>query len=290
MKNSNYVTQVFKKSLVALTILSSANVFAQSEAPAATSTASATTLNPTPVNKIGLTFANQTSNNFSDAKTKGGASTENVISLSYRAQDDLKLAATLVGDYTVVGRGEEQTQKKPTYRDLSLSASTTHGSFLGTEKTPVKYVFNLPTSELSQKEKRAFSIGAEVTLSYPVNSDLTASVLLVPGWILKNGASDEMKNQLNAELRIAHSSKFSSYGFLDHKIKAKTETTVPLIREVASLGVGVSYSPNQIVDLDFSVSRDRELFTAGASKNKTTKFAFLDANEISYAAAAVLKF
>ncbi len=290
MKKSQLVSQVFKKSFALLTTFSSVVVFAQTAEPTATSTTTtATVATPAPANKFGLTLVNATANNFDAARTKGGADTENSITLSYKAMENLKLGATLVNEYSFVGRGEDQNAQKANYRDLCLSATTTHGGVLGTKETPVKYKFNLPTSQASKDAKQAFSLGAEVTLGYELASNLSANVLLVPGWYLKNGAADELKNQTNAELRYAHTSKLSTYGFLDHKIKAITEANLPKLTEIGAVGMGVSFSPNKIIDLDLSVARERHI-AASTGKNKSKEFTFLDAKEISYTAGAVLKF
>jgi hypothetical protein len=287
MKRSQSVTQVLKSALALVTTFSSAFVLAQT-APVGESATSVTTAKPA-TNKFGLVLGTSASQDFFSTRKVGGTGTENVISVSYKPVDDYKFAVTLVNNYTLVGSDAVQSQQKASYRDLSLSMSTTHVGVLGTESTPVKYKFNLPTSEASQTSKQAFSLGAEISLGYELTSNLAANILLVPGWNLKNGASDEVKNQTNAELRYAHTSKLSTYGFLDHKIKGKTEAGMPLMDEIAAVGIGASYSPNKVVDLGLSVSRDRNIFQS-AAKNKSVEFAFLDEKEISYTAEAVLKF
>lgn len=289
MKSSQVKTLVFKKTVALLATFSSVVVLAQTAPPTATSTTTAPAATPAVANKFGLTLVNETSNNFDAARTKGGADTVNGITFSYKQNDDLKLGATMVSEYSFVGRGADQAAQKANYRDLSLSATTTHGGILGTEKTPVKYKFNLPTSQASKDSKQAFSVGAEISLGYELTSNLSANVLLVPGWNLKNGASDEIKNQTNAELRYTHTSKLSSYGYVDHKIKTKTEASLPKLTEIGAVGMGVSFSPNKVVDLDLSVSRDRHIF-ASAANNKTNDFSFADPKEISLTAVAALKF
>lgn len=280
-------------------VLGSVSAWSQSTTSSTEGAVATSTTTAKAGSKIGLILAGESSNSIDAARTVGGTNTVSVVTLTYKVQDDLKLAATMVGEYAFAGRTSANAAPvEPTgatapqgmiYRDFSLSASTTYGSFLGTEKTPVKYILNLPTSEHSRTTKQAFSVGAEIALSYDVTGKISSAVKLVPAWALKNGAADEIKNEVYGELRYAHTSAFSSYGFVDHALKVKTETALPKMKELAAVGVGLSYSPNKIMDLDLAVSRNRALFES-AKNNSSIDFAFWDAKEISYTAAAVLKF
>jgi hypothetical protein len=289
MRSAHFVSQVLKRSLVILTTFSGVLVLAQSAPPTAASTTSTATVVPAATKKFALTLANETTNSIDTAVKKGGAVTVNVISATYQAQENIKVGATLVSDFTFVGRGEDQSKQENTFRDLSLSAATTHAGILGAATTPVKYYFNLPTSDKSKADKQAFLVAADISLGYELTSNLAASVLVRPGWYSINGKSDMLRNYTAAELRYAHTSKFSSYGVLDHRVRIKTETSLPKELEEAHLGVGVGYSPNQVIDLDFNVSRDRALLNSGGI-NPSREFAFFDAKEISYTAGATLKF
>lgn len=289
MKSSQWGNGLLSKSVLIATILGSVAGYAQTTAPAGTSTTSTAAATESVLNKMTLTLANETSNSLDAARTRGGADTVNVMSLSYKAQENLKLAATLTQKYTFVGNGEDQALQRPEYFDLGLSATTTHGGILGTEKTPVKYMFNLPTSQKSRDSKQAFSLGAEVSLGYELTNNISSGVKIIPVWASKNGASDQLRNEIYGELRYAHTSKLSSYGFLDHKIKVKTETDNAKLNEIAAAGLGVSYSPLKVVDLDLAVARERHIF-ASTVHNQSAEFTLLDPKEISYTAAAVVRF
>lgn len=241
------------------------------------------------LNKVGLVLASAVSSSVDDLRTKGGAGTENSVSITYKPLENYTFAATLVNNFKFVGVGEDQSKQRADYRDLSLSLTTKYGGYLGTKETPVKYKFNLPTSPDSQTSHQAFSLGAEITFEYELADKLSSTVVLNPGWNVKNGASDEIKNQITGEVRYSHTEKLSTYGYIDHKIKAKTEASLPLLREIAEVGVGVNYSPNKIVDLGLSVSRERHVF-ASAANNESVNFQFFDPKEIGCGAEIAVKF
>lgn len=286
MKSSQGGYKLLASALALQASFLGSSVFAQSSTAAGTSTTSATA----PANKLSLTMANQTNNSVFDTRTKGGASTLNVVSVGYRVTDDWKLAATARQDYKFVGTGEDQSKESAKYRDFLLSGSTTYGSFLGTEKTPVKYIVGLPTSQRSMDAKQAFSLGAEIILEHELVGNLGSAVKFVPVWGLRNGSADMLTAQTYGELRYTFTSKLSSYSYLEHLIQAQNDDSPSVKKlEQAEVGLGVSYSPNKVVDLDLAMARTRHLLNSAAN-NPSEKFVFLDEKELSFVAGATLKF
>ncbi|MEY4616643.1 MAG: hypothetical protein RJB66_1603 [Pseudomonadota bacterium] len=288
MKRSQGGSRLLLNAVTMVISLGGISARAQSAATATSTTPAASAL-PSKANKISLTLANETANSVQALRTSGGAETVNVMSLAYKHDDKLKLAATLTQRYVFVGNGGEQSTQKPEFFDLSLSAATTYDGILGTEKTPVKYMFNLPTSQRSIESKQAFGLGAEVVLNYDLSEKVSSGVKLVPVWNAKNGISDVIRNQIYTELRYSHTNALSSYGFLDHKVRLATEAYLPKLGEVAALGLGMSYSPLKTLDLDVSVARERHLHNS-AKNNQNIEFSFLDDKEIMLTAGAALRF
>jgi len=277
--------------VIALTLMTQTVSMAQSSStstPAAgTSTTTVEAIKPA-VNKFSFTFANATFNNFFDAKTKGGASTINVLSLAYKYSDDWKYAFTMTNDYVVPSR-EDVKNDNAVYRDAYLSASTSHGSFLGTEKTPVKYKIGLPTTQASKDVKQVFVAAADISLNYDLAPKLSAGALLRPIYYVRNGA-DQLRHILESEIRYSYTPKVSNYVGFVHDVRGSTNKSLDKTLEVASLLVGVAYNPTKDIALQFSLERDRFLYESEAQKNKTEEFSFLDEKEISYLAEASITF
>lgn len=277
-------------SMIALSVLTHAAAMAQSSSTstaAGTSTITADAVKPK-VNKFGFTYANATSNSFYDTKTKGGGHAINVFSLSYAYSDAWKYALTMTNDYTIPAIGAKKDDNA-VYRDAGLSASTTYGSFLGTEKTPVKYRLYLPTTKASQDIKQAFIANFEVALSYDLAEKLSATALFDPFIYVRNG-DDQLRHYLETEIRYSYTPTFSNYIGFQHDIRGLAGKSFSETQETVAFLVGVGYSPTKNIDLQFSFERDRVLHESAAVKNESEAFSFLDEKEISYVAEATLKF
>lgn len=259
-----------------------------STSAAGTSTVTADAIKPK-VNKFGFLYANATANSFYDTKTKGGGHAINVFSLSYAYSDAWKYALTMTNDYYIPAAGAEKNDNA-VYRDVGLSAATTYGSFLGTEKTPVKYKLYLPTTKDSQKIKRAFVLNTEMTLSYDLAEKLSATAILSPFMYVQNG-DDQLRNYLETEIRYSYTPAFSNYIGFQHDVRGLAgKSSFNKTLETVALLVGAGYSPTKNIDLQFSVGRDRVLKESAIVKNENETFSFLDEKEISYLAEAVVKF
>jgi len=284
---------MFKLPIFALVVMTQTISMAQSTATstaAGTSTTTAESLKPK-TNKFSFTYANATTNNFFDAKTKGGAATINVLSLGYKYSDNWSYAFTMTNDYTIPSR-EDVKNDNAAYRDAYLSASTTHGSFLGTEKTPVKYKLGLPTTTASKDAKQLFIAAADISLNYDLASKLTAGALLRPYLYIRNGA-DQYRHILESEIRYSYTPKVSNYVGFNHDVRGLAHSNLVKTLEAVSLLVGVGYNPTKDIALQFSVERDRYLYgspTNPDQRNKTEEFKFLDEKEISYLAEASVTF
>lgn len=290
-------SQMLKLPVVAAVIMSQAMAMAQSgstSTAAGTSTTSLEAAKPK-VNKFSFVLANATTNSFDKAKTEGGAGTINIMSLGYKYSSDLSLSLTLTNDYKIPG-SQDKKGEYAVYRDTAISASTTHGSFLGTEKTPVKYSLLLPTSVTSRSAEvnQVFAARADITLGYDLADKLSTTTTLAPVLYVRKGP-DQLRQYILSELRYSYTPAFSNYIYAEYDVRGLTKKSLEKSKEALSLGVGVGYSPNKMIDLALAVSRDRYLSVSNGENpsikaDPKSKFVFLDEREISYTAEAVLKF
>lgn len=289
---------MLKLPVIALSVLTHTAAMAQSsststsKAAAGTSTVTAETIKPK-VNKFGFTYVNYTANSFAKAKTEGGADTLNIMTLTYKYSDDWKLGFAMANDYKIPG-SQDKKGNYAVYRDAGFAASTTYGSLLGTEKTPVKYTVYVPNSQRSKDAKQAFSTSAAITLGYDLTEKISATSILIPMIYVRNGA-DQLRHRYIGTLQYAFTPKFNTNIYVDHDMMALTNKSLDKSYELLSLGVGVGYSPTETIDLGLSVSRDRYLSVsdgenASIQADPNSKFSFLDERELSYTAEATLKF
>lgn len=295
--NKGKISQLMLKlPVIALSVFTHTAAVAQSSSTstaAGTSTTTAEAVKPASANKFGFLFANAMNKSIYATRKVGGADTVNVFSLSYKYSDNWKYALTMTNDYAIPERGAKD-DKYAVYRDAIVSASTTYGSLLGTEKTPVKYSIYLPTTEASKDVKQYLVTRADITLGYDITDKLSATSIFAPMAYVRNGP-DQLRHYLWSEVRYSYTPAFSNYVYLEHDVRGMSDKSVEKTKEVASLGVGVGYSPNKMVDLSLAVSRDRYLSVSNGEnesikKDPNAEFAFLDEREISYTTEVVVKF
>ncbi len=297
IKKKEGYQHMFKLPIVAFTVMAQ-SMLAVAQSSTSTSTAAGTstttveTTAPTQ-NKFSFLYATAATNSFSKAREEGGAHTVNAMSLGYKYSDDWRFALTMTNDYMLPARGQED--KNATYRDVTVSAGTTYGSILGTEKTPVKYKMYLPSTQSSQDIKQAFAVGAEVSLGYDLTDKLSATALLIPLIYVRNGA-DQLRHILESEIRYSYTPAFSNFIGFQHDVKGMSSAqSLDKTAEYAALLAGVAYSPSKIIDLQVSVARERHLSVshgknASVEQDPNSQFSFLDDREISYIAEAVVRF
>ncbi len=290
---------MLKLPVIALSVLTHTAAMAQSsststsKAAAGTSTVTAEATKPESANKFGFVYANAMNQSIYNTRKVGGAATVNVFSASYKYSDTWKYAFTMTNDYNIPARGEVDN-KYAVYRDAIFSGATTYGSLLGTEKTPVKYSVYLPTTTASKDVKQYLVTRADITLGYDITDKLSATSIFAPMVYVRNGP-DQLRHYLWSELRYSYTPAFSNFIYLEHDVRGMSDKSVEKSKEGASLGLGVGYSPNKIVDLTLAVSRDRALSVSNAEnesikKDPDAEFAFLDEREISYTTELVVKF
>lgn len=241
------------------------------------------------MNKVSLIWINETGTSIDRTRTQGGGDTFNAIIMNYKYSPDWSFGVTQAGEYSFGTLDKDGTPTQPNWRDLAVTAGTSYSNVLGSEKLPVVYMVMLPTTQDSRDADQPFGLGAEISLSYGLAKSLDANVLVQPRWYVRAGNSDQLGNAITGEIRYSHTKAFSSYGYVSHSLRMAADTNLSKSKEVASVGMGVGYSPHKVIDLDFHVSRDRHVFEPTA-KNESVEFTFLDPKEINYAAMAVLKF
>lgn len=289
---------MLKLPVIALSVLIHTAAMAQSSSTststaAGTSTVTAEATKSASAKKFGFTYVNAINQSIYNTRKVGGAATVNVFSASYKYSDNWKYAFTMTNDYNIPKRGDVDN-KYAAYRDAIFSGATTYGNLLGTEKTPVKYSVYIPTTEGSKNAKQYLVTRADITLGYDITDKLSATSIFAPMVYVRNGP-DQLRHYLWSELRYSYTPTFSNYIYLEHDVGGMSDKSLEKSKESASLGLGVGYSPNKIIDLSLAVSRDRSLSVSNAEnesikKDPNAEFVFLDEREISYTTELVVKF
>lgn len=274
--------QKLKLALATIVTVTSTMGLAQSNV----STSSTSTTAAKADKKIGVSLSNETSKDLYSASRTGGAGTKNTLSLTYKVQEDLKFGASLINKYNIPAKGEKN--ENAAFQDFQLFATKTHGGFLGTEKTPIKYSVLLPTSQDSRDAKQVFGVRGDIVLDYELGEKLTSQIIETPILGFKPG-SDVFKNAIVGEIRKANTKVISTYAFFIHLLKSEIGKKFEKTSESLSLGAGVDAAPNENVTLGLALSRDRELFKS-ADKNPNKNFNLGDLKEISYTFTAAVTY
>lgn len=273
--------QKLKLTLAALIAISSSMSMAQSSTTTSTTSASAAV----PAKKFGVKYQNLTGTDFDTATTKGGGASDNFLSLTYKAQENLKLGVRVGTNLKIAGKGDKR--EKATMYDTMLSASVTHGGILGTEKTPVVYSILLPTSNDSKNANQVLAYRTDIILDYNIRDKVTSEFIIRPVLGMRIG-DDQFTNKFYGELCYANTKVISTYGYFEHNLAANVgQNKTAKTSETLELGVGLDVAPNDNITVGVSVGQARHLFNSAAN-NANVGYKFADSKESNYAFQATL--
>lgn len=234
-----------------------------------------------------ISLKSEWSRNLEEAKTVGGASTDNQFRIEYKLNSTAQMGLLFGGKYTMASEKQNQSDQKMIGSDTAIVGAYVIPNALGADKVQIDGRYYLPTSDASRDKKQNGLLRADIKMPFSLENQKSFKLYLSPRHY--NYQNNDNVIDLRSQVRFDQGKNFLPYVAFNHTLKL-SDIPAGYTRMVETAGpeIGIETQPNKFVNLNLRLAQDRNILNPSKTKSQK-QYSVFDPDESTYYLEAVVK-